>query len=106
MGQMLKYTFLISLVLCAFSVSVCIFVAAPHLYSALSHLPAVVASEPSFTTCSEAVALLDANLLSDTYGSLEGSYADFHDLAADRPAVVSIAHPDWIGVLSAAVSII
>ena len=51
------------------------------------------------------MALLDANL-SDTYGSLEGSYADFHDLAADRPAVVSIAHPDWIGVLSAAVSII
>ena len=52
------------------------------------------------------MALLDANLLSDTYGSLEGSYADFHDLAADRPAVVSIAHPDWIGVLSAAVSLI
>jgi hypothetical protein len=59
---------------------------------------------PSFTTCAEAVAMLNDNPSEGANDLWEGSYTSFAHMTADRPATVSFAHPDWVGVYSASVS--
>ena len=62
-------------------------------------------SRAQFATCEEAVQALDDR----APFSLElegGEFTSFSLLAVARPALISLAHPDWVGVYSAAVSLI
>ncbi len=63
-------------------------------------------SGAQFATCEEALEVLDSRHgapLSELEG---GEFQSFSHLAITRPAVISLAHPDWAGVYSAAVSLL
>jgi hypothetical protein len=60
-----------------------------------------------FMTCEEAVRELDAlrsNVALLPIAPWEGgAFGSFAQMADARPAAISLAHPDWVGVLSSAV---